>query len=119
MESKVGKSSKKGYVNVFNGIKRKTLVYGDKTLLTEFLLEKGKILSMHSHPEEQTGYLISGHVILIIEGDKYEMKSGDSWAIPGNAEHGAGTIENSVAIEIFSPVSKIIFQKNKSFIMIG
>ncbi len=104
MSYRVKKSSKEDYIDVFEGIKRKTLVYGDKTLLTEFILEKGKILPMHSHPEEQTGYLVSGHIILIINGKRHEMKSGDSWAISSNAEHGAETLEDSVAIEIFSPV---------------
>ena len=100
----VGKSNENGYIDVFDGIKRKTLVYGDNTLLTEFILEKGKILPAHSHPEEQTGYLVSGHIILIINGERHEMKPGDSWAIPGGAEHSAETIEDSVAVEIFSPV---------------
>lgn len=104
MSYKVGKKNEEGYINVFDGIKRKTLVYGTNTLLTEFILKKGKILPMHSHPEEQTGYLVSGHIILIINGEKHEMRPGDSWAIPGNTEHGAETVENSVAIEIFSPV---------------
>jgi quercetin dioxygenase-like cupin family protein len=101
---KIGKTRKNDYIKVFDGIKRKTLVYGDNTLLTEFILEKGKILPMHSHPEEQTGYLVSGHIILILDGERHEMKAGDSWAIPGSIEHGAETIEDSVAIEIFSPV---------------
>lgn len=104
MRYKVGNANEKGYIKVFDGIKRKTLVYGDNTLLTEFVLEKGKVLPMHSHPEEQTGYLVSGHIILIINGEIHEMKAGDSWAILGNIEHGAETVEDSVAIEIFSPV---------------
>ena len=104
MTYKVGKTSEDSYINVFDGIKRKTLVYGDNTLLTEFKLKKGKILPTHSHPEEQTGYLVSGHIILIITAERHEMKSGDSWAIPGNTKHGAETVEDSVAVEIFSPV---------------
>ncbi|MEL7671584.1 cupin domain-containing protein [Methanobacterium sp.] len=101
---KIGKTSEEDYIKVFDGIERKTLVYGDNTLLAEFKLEKGKILPAHSHPEEQTGYLVSGRIILIINGEKHEMKPGDSWAIPGEAEHGAETVEDSVAVEIFSPV---------------
>ena len=101
---KVGKTSEEGYIKVFNGIERKTLVYGDNTILTEFKLEKEKILPAHSHPEEQTGYLVSGHIILIINGERHDIKPGDSWAIPGEVEHGAETIEDSVAVEIFSPV---------------
>lgn len=72
--------------------------------MTEFILGNGKLLPMHRHPQEQTGYLISGHIILTINGVKYDMKPGDSWAIPGDVDHGAETIEDSVAIEIFSPV---------------
>jgi quercetin dioxygenase-like cupin family protein len=101
---KIGKTSEDDYIKVFDGIERKTLVYGDNTLLTEFKLEKGKILPAHSHPEEQTGYLVSGHIILIINGERHDIKPGDSWVILGNSEHGAETIEDSVAVEIFSPV---------------
>jgi quercetin dioxygenase-like cupin family protein len=92
------------YINAMEGIRRKTLVYGDYTLLTEFRLEGGKTLPMHMHPQEQTGYLISGRIILTIDGEPHEMKPGDSWSIPGNVEHGAKIIEDSVAIEVFSPV---------------
>jgi quercetin dioxygenase-like cupin family protein len=95
-----------GYIDAMEGIRRKTLVYGDKMLLTEFKLEGGKTLPMHAHPQEQTGYLVSGHIILTIGGKPHEMKPGDSWSIPGNVEHGAGIIEDSVAIEVFSPVRK-------------
>ncbi len=93
-----------GYIEVFNGIKRKTLVYGEKTLMTEFLLEKGKTLPLHKHPQEQTGYLVSGKIILSVQNDEYEVNPGDSWVIPGNAEHWAKIVENSVAVEVFAPV---------------
>ncbi len=32
------------------------------------------------------------------------MKPGDSWSIPGDVEHGTEIKEDSVAIEVFSPV---------------
>ena len=56
------------------GIRRKTLVYGEKTLMTEFILEKGAILAHHRHPQEQTGYLVSGHMILTIGDDVQEIR---------------------------------------------
>jgi len=96
--------SDQGYVTVVDGVKRKTLVYGEKTLMTEFLLEKGKALPSHSHPQEQTGYLVSGQIVLVIAGEEFEVKPGDSWVIPGNAEHAAKIIEDSVAVEVFAPV---------------
>lgn len=98
------RKSQDGYINAIDGIQRKTLVYGEKTLMTEFLLEKGKVLPMHKHPQEQTGYLISGKIILYIQSQEYEVKPGDSWVIPGNTEHWAKIVENSVAVEVFAPV---------------
>ena len=94
----------KGYKEVLPGIKLKTLVYGEKTLLTEFLLKKGNTVPCHSHNYEQTGYLVSGKLRLTISNETFDVGPGDSWCIPGDAEHGAEILEDSVAIEVFSPV---------------
>ena len=92
-----------GYVTAAPGIRRKTLVYGTKTLMAEFILEKGAVISHHRHPQEQTGYLISGHMILTIGDDIQEVRPGDSWAVPANVEHHAKILQNSVALEVFAP----------------
>ncbi len=102
--ARTGKASGEGYIQALDGIERKTLVYGKNTLMTEFRLEKGRVLPSHRHPQEQTGYLVRGHIILSIDGKKYDMLPGDSWSIPGNAEHGAEILDDSVALEVFSPV---------------
>ncbi|MDI6897955.1 cupin domain-containing protein [Methanocella conradii] len=104
MKYMIQKASQTGYIKVVEGITRRTLVYGNSTLMAEFCLGKGRTLPVHRHPHEQTGYLVSGHIILTIDGKPHDMKPGDSWAIPGNVEHGAEVIEDSVAIEVFSPV---------------
>ncbi len=93
-----------GYINVLAKIGRKTLVYGKETLMTEFRLEKGAVLPVHSHPHEQTGYLVSGRLDLTIGAETYRVEPGGSWCIPGNMEHSATAGEVSVAIEVFSPV---------------
>jgi quercetin dioxygenase-like cupin family protein len=93
-----------GYIPVTEGITRKTLLHGKHTLMTEFVLKKDAVLPAHRHPQEQTGYLVSGHLFLTIGNDMYEVQAGDSWMIPGNVEHRAKIIVDSVAIEVFSPV---------------
>ncbi len=87
-----------------DGIERKTLVCGTETLMTEFRLRKGAVLPRHSHPHEQTGYLVTGRIRLFIGSEEYETQAGDSWCIPGGVEHGADILEDSVAVEGFSPV---------------
>lgn len=98
------KCSQDGYRQTLEGIEQKTLVYGDSTLMVEFHLQKGASLPLHSHPHEQTGYLVRGLIRLTIGTDVHDVLPGDSWCIPGGVLHCAEIIENSVAIEVFSPV---------------
>ncbi len=98
-----GKHSLDGYQYALEGITRKTLVYGEKTLMTEFVLKQGSALPRHSHPHEQTGYLVSGNMRITAGNEVVEVKPGDSWCIPSNVEHEAVILEDSIALEIFSP----------------
>jgi quercetin dioxygenase-like cupin family protein len=107
------KYSKRGYSSALEGIEQKTLVYGAETLMTEFLLTKGSTLPKHGHPHEQTGYLVKGRIRLSIGEETYDAQPGDSWCIPGGVEHGADIIEDSVAIEVFSPVREDYLPKGK------
>ncbi|MDD3927441.1 MAG: cupin domain-containing protein [bacterium] len=98
------KVSECGYRQVLPGISIKTLVYGEKTLFSEFKMEADSILPQHSHLHEQTGYLVSGKVRLTIGPETFDACPGDSWCIPGNTDHSAEILEASLAIEVFSPV---------------
>ena len=92
------------YRQAVPGVSMKTLVHGTNTLCTEFHLEAGHLLPMHSHDQEQTGYLISGSVRLTIGDESFTVEPGDSWCIPGNVTHGAEILSDAVAIEVFAPV---------------
>ncbi len=96
-------ASDEGFLPALPGVDRKTLVYGQRTLSTEFRMKAGSVLPVHSHPYEQTGYLISGRVRLAIGEEQFDAGPGASWCIPADVAHGAAIVEDSVAIEIFSP----------------
>jgi quercetin dioxygenase-like cupin family protein len=98
-----GKKSDNGYTEVIKGIRIKTICYGKETLMTEFRLEKDSILTEHSHVHEQTGYLVSGKIKLYIDGVPRLINPGDSWNISSNVKHKAEILEDSLALEIFSP----------------
>jgi len=98
------KSDAQGYQSAVAGVAMKTLVHGDKSLLTEFKLAAGHLLPRHSHEQEQTGYLVSGLILLTIGDETFRVEPGDSWCIPGSVPHGAEIVEDAVAIEVFAPV---------------
>ncbi|WP_035240332.1 cupin domain-containing protein [Desulfobacter vibrioformis] len=93
-----------GYAMSVEGIEMKTLVYGDKTLLVRFKMTKGAQLPSHTHPHEQIGYLVSGRINLYIGSECRNAGPGDSWCIESGVEHRAEILEDSIAIEVFSPV---------------
>lgn len=91
------------YKKVIDGVKFISVVHGEKTHLTEFRLEKGSTIPQHSHPQEQTGYLVSGKMTFTIAGETFEAGPGDGWNIPGNVEHGVEVLDDAMVLEVFSP----------------
>ena len=89
---------------LLEGVSLKTLVHGDKTLMGQFNIAKGSAVPAHSHPHEQTGIMISGKIRFNVDGEILDAEPGDSWCLPGNVEHSAEALEDSVVIEVFSPV---------------
>ncbi len=86
------------------GIELSTLVYGEKTLMGRFKVARGSVLPAHSHPHEQTGIMISGKLRFNVDGEITDVETGDSWCLLGGVEHSAEALEDSVIIEVFSPV---------------
>ncbi|MFP4573135.1 MAG: cupin domain-containing protein [Desulfobacterales bacterium] len=92
------------YHELMEGIEVRTLAHGEKTLMAEYRLKSGSRLPEHSHPHEQTGYLVSGKLRLYAGDEVIEAGPGDSWCIDGNVFHRADVLEDSLAVEVFSPV---------------
>lgn len=85
------------------GIKRRALAIGERTLLLEVRMEAGALGKAHSHPNEQTGYVVSGKLRLRIGDESYDLEPGDAYIIPSGVEHEALALEDTVVVEVFSP----------------
>ena len=89
---------------LIKGVDMRPLAFEKKTILCEFKLEEGHKLPSHDHPYEQTGYLVSGKLNFRIGDEWFLAEAGDSWSIPENVEHEVEILENSVVLELFSPI---------------
>ncbi|MBT8364124.1 MAG: cupin domain-containing protein [Deltaproteobacteria bacterium] len=89
---------------LLEGVDLTTLVHGEKTLMGQFKIAKGAAIPAHSHPHEQTGIMVSGKLRFNVDGEIVVVETGDSWCLPGGGEHSAEALEDSVIIEVFSPV---------------
>jgi quercetin dioxygenase-like cupin family protein len=92
------------YKDLIEGVKLKNLVHGERTHLTKVNLEKGAVIPEHHHPQEQTGYLISGSLRFFSGNKETVVSAGDSWTFAGGEPHGAEALEDTVVLELFSPV---------------
>lgn len=81
-------------------------------MLSELRMSKGCVVTPHAHENEQFIILLSGKVgfsLTEIGGDNPEvitLEPGDVMYLPSNVPHGAECIEDSRAIEVFSPVTE-------------
>lgn len=91
-------------VEMAPGVVRRTLAHGEAASLHELHIEKDAVVPLHTHPHEQTGYVASGRVVFEIGGEKRELRAGDGYSVPGGVEHGVVAVEDSVCVDVFSPV---------------
>ena len=83
------------------------LMAGSESMnVQHFEIEPGAVVEEHSHPHEQTGYIVDGTLVFVLEdGEEIEVGPDDSYAIPGGETHAAenrGDIPVR-GVDIFSP----------------
>lgn len=88
---------------VFKGVSLDSLAVGRKSQVTKMNYVIGNYASPHQHPNEQSGYVISGKYELRIGDEKYELNEGDTYSIPGNQIHSFNVIEGGEVVDVFTP----------------
>jgi len=64
----------------------------------------GSVVTEHSHPQEQFGYVIKGGFDMVIGGERATLGEGDSYFIPADVPHYFTAIGQTEAIDVFSPI---------------
>ena len=103
MDPKLVRHSGVNPVEMAEGISRRTLAWGQATMLIETSLDEQANLALHAHPHEQLTYLISGSLELTIGSETFVLGPGDSVLVPGGVPHSGVARASSVAIDAFAP----------------
>ena len=72
-------------------------------LVAEHRMQKGWVGARHQHPHEQLVYVVSGHLAVTVDQASFEVKTGDSFVVPGDTDHQASALEDSWVIDVFTP----------------
>jgi quercetin dioxygenase-like cupin family protein len=79
-------------------------LHSDTMTFALWQIAAGSPLPEHSHPHEQVVHLYEGEFEMTVEGRTLRMKSGDVFAIPGNARHHGRAITDCRVMDVFCPV---------------
>lgn len=95
--------SKEAKTRNFLGVDFVLLSHGPKTMVTKMRYKQNDKPPLHQHPNEQSGYVISGRYTITIGSTTCEIEPGDSYTIPRGVEHRIDIIEPGEVIDVFSP----------------
>ena len=90
-------------VQMYEGVVRRTLAHSEHMMVVEFRFTKGAKVPLHSHPNEQCGYVASGEVRMTVSEKVHNLGGGDSYMIPADTLHGTEALIDSVLVDVFHP----------------
>ncbi len=96
-------TAKEAQKKSFHGVDFMVLSQGPKSMVTKMLYKPGDKIPFHRHPNEQSGYVISGKYRIKFSGYNQEIGPGDSYSIPANIEHTIEIIEAGEVLDFFAP----------------
>jgi quercetin dioxygenase-like cupin family protein len=101
----IAQASQEYAVTTPEGGERRVLSYGGGIMLVQFTFAAGVTAAMHSHPHEQIGYVVSGAIDLIVDGQpQAHLTAGSSYYVAPNVQHGIVTHAPSMLLDFFAPI---------------
>ena len=85
------------------GVMRQVLSDAPELMVVRFAFEEGASGKLHSHTHVQATFVASGRFRFTVAGEAFEVGPGDSFVIPGSAEHGCTCLASGVLIDSFTP----------------
>jgi quercetin dioxygenase-like cupin family protein len=80
------------------------VIHGEKITVARLELVKGALVPLHSHANEQITVLERGSLRFVINGEEKVLRAGEVMEIPPHAPHSVLALEDSTAMDLFSPV---------------
>ena len=88
---------------VTDGISRK-IITGVNEMIAHVHLKKDALVPEHSHVSEQISYILEGSLRFWVGGEELVVRAGEVLVIPPNVPHKALALEDTIDVDIFSPI---------------
>src|ERR1041384_3146624 len=88
---------------LFPGVNAK-LIHTDKLTIAHVTLDKGAVVSEHSHVHEQIINVLEGTFEMTLDGETKTVGAGHVGVVPSNVKHTVTCITGGKILDVFSPV---------------
>jgi quercetin dioxygenase-like cupin family protein len=89
---------------VMNANIRRTVITGERAMVAQVFIAKGGVVPTHHHESEQLTYIMEGALEFQLEGRTVVVRKGEVLHIPSNVPHRAVALEDTLDLDIFSPI---------------
>jgi quercetin dioxygenase-like cupin family protein len=80
------------------------LIHTENNTINFLEVKAGSEIPMHSHPHEQSSFVMEGSFEMTVNGETKVLSTNDFVLIPGGVLHRGRAITDCKLIDIFSPV---------------
>ncbi len=80
------------------------MIHGSSITVARLRAKQGAIVPTHSHVNEQITTMEKGAMLFVTPNGEIVVRAGESLVIPPNVPHSVQALEDSIALDIFSPV---------------
>jgi quercetin dioxygenase-like cupin family protein len=91
-------------IEELNPLVTRQVIHSDQMTISRLNLKKGAVVPRHSHVNEQITNVESGRLRFVFDDGDRIVEVAESLQIPSNVPHRVEAIEDSVALDLFSPV---------------
>lgn len=86
-----------------NDLVVRQVIHGANTTVARLEMKRGAMVAQHHHLNEQMTVMISGRLRFVFPERTLEVAGGEVMEIEPNLPHSVEALEDSVAIDVFSP----------------
>ena len=95
------------------------VISGEKAMVAQVFLKKGAVVPEHHHESEQITYILEGALKFELEGQEVVVGKGEVLHSPSNVPHRAVALEDTLDLDIFSPLREDWLTKNDAYLRRG
>ncbi|MEP6717107.1 MAG: cupin domain-containing protein [Terriglobia bacterium] len=95
------------------------LFTGERAMVAQVFISKDAVVPLHQHESEQITYILKGALKFELQGREVVVREGEVLLIPSNVPHKAVALEDTLDLDIFSPIRVDWLTKDDEYLRRG